>query len=84
MDTAERPSVVSPAFKPSLEDCPLDAAQAMCPTFRLYGADAGQFLLVAAICWGLAPLLVMGLLLAMEAARLIRDPLGMAGPGGVL
>ncbi len=84
MSMIERAPVLPIAFRQSPKDCPSGAGRVVGPTFRLYGPDAGKFLLAAAICWGLAPLLIMGLLLASEAARLVRDTLGMAGPGGEL
>ncbi len=84
MAKIERAPLMSLALKQSREPCPLNAGKAICPACRLYGADAGKFLLAAITCWGLAPLLVMGLLLAGEATRLVRDTLGMAGPGGAL
>ncbi len=84
MAKIEDASAMPLAFKQSLEDCPLDAGQANCPSLRLDGLDAGKLLLTAAVCWGPAPLLVMGFLLAGEATRLVRDTLGMAGPGGDL
>ncbi len=84
MATTERATRLSLTLQHPLIDRPLGAGQETGRAFRLCGADTGWFVLGAAIYWGLAPLLVMGLLLAGEAVRLVRDTLGMAGPGGEL